>query len=103
MKTYNMYLTYKDTYICKFKTTTTNPYVVYEDMGKDCVNDAFQKGINYKKQIAVFEKYCDIILKNKNNCYKIRKSDYLLFCSCYLALFKYNQLDSRDIIFLKNK
>lgn len=103
MKTYTMYLNYKDTYICKFPTTTTDPYVVYEVMGKDSIRDAFSRGINYKRQIEVFKQFCDLILKKKQNCYKIRASDYLLFCSSYLALLKYKQIDYNDIIFLKNK
>lgn len=103
MKTYTMYIYYKDTYMCKFPTTTTDPYVVYEVMGKESVNEAFQKGINYKTQIKVFKKFCNLILKKKLNCYKIRASDYLLFLSSFLALLKYKQVNYNDILFLKNK
>ena len=104
MKTYTMYLNYRDTYICKFPTTTTDPNVVYEVMGRECVDTAFKKGIHFQRQIVVFKGFCDKIYKMKQNSQKIRRSDYLMFCSCFLALFKYKQINKYDnIIFLKNK
>ena len=102
-KSYTMYIYYKNEYICKFKCLTTDPYALYEIMGKEVINQAFSKGINYKRQIETFTKYCDIIYKKKINCYKIRRSDYLIFVSCFLALLKYKCVDYTDILFLKNK
>ncbi len=102
-KSYTMYIYYKDTYICKFYCLSTDPYAIYEIMGKEAVKQAFSKGIGYKNQIKTFTKFCDIIYKRKINCYKIRRSDYLVFCSCFLALLKYKCVNSTDILFLKNK
>lgn len=102
-KSYTMYIYYKNTYMCKFYCLSTDPYAIYEIMGKELINQAFLKNINYKKQIETFTKFCDIIYKRKINCHKIRRSDYLMFCSCFLALLKYKCVEFTDILFLKNK
>jgi len=100
---YTMYINYEDEYICKFPVNSTDLNECYKEMAENMVRDGFRKGANISQQIALFKRVCNLVYKNKINCHKIRRSDYLLFLTCILALHKYRQIDTTDFIILKNK
>lgn len=101
--TYTLYINYKDDYICKFKTRSDDWNKVYEEYSKNMIIDGMRKGFNIKRQIDTFHTFCDMIWKQKRDCYKIRRSDYMMFMSCFFGLVKYGKIPVHDFIFLKNK
>lgn len=100
---YTMYINYRDLYVCKFPVNTTDLNSCYKEMAESMIRDGFKKGANISRQIELFKTVCDNIWKEKWNCHKIRRSDYLLFLTCMLALYKYGKIDSDRFIILKNK
>lgn len=100
---YNVYFDYEDLYICKFKVRSDDWKVIYKEVSENFIRDAFKKQVSIPKQIEMCRSFCDKIKKRKQDCYKVRASDYLMFMTCYLVLVKYKQIKDSDIIFLRRK
>jgi len=100
---YNFYCYYKDIRVGRYKCDGDKFNELYDQMGKQIIQDAFMKGINYKEQIKFFKVYCDKISTMVKNCYKVKASDFLMFLSCYVALIKYNEIPETDYLFMRIK
>jgi len=101
--TYDMFLDYEDLYICRFKVKSDDWLSIYKEVSENFIRDAFRKNVTIPKQIQMCRSFCDSIKKRKEDCYKVRASDYLMFMTCYLVLVKYKQIKDSDIIFLRRK
>lgn len=100
---YTLYIYYENERICKFKSNTDDLNIMYKDGGEFLILDAFKKKISIDEQIKFYKNYINTIYRQKRDCYKIRASDLLLFRDVFLALYKFNEINSEDIIILKNK
>jgi len=103
MVRYNLYLFYNNLLVGKFHTTTDNINHIYEEYSKELIMNALQRNINIEKQIKLYGAYCKQIAKQKDHCYKIKISDFLLFLGSYFSLVKFNKISSTDYLFLKKK
>tara|TARA_R110002096_G_scaffold137433_2_gene290844 strand:- start:177 stop:494 length:318 start_codon:yes stop_codon:yes gene_type:complete len=102
-KGYTLYLFYNDIQIGKYKMIGDDFNKLYKSFGERILREGFMNGKDIKTQTKTYKQLCDTIYKQKNNCEKIRASDYLMFLSCYINLVKFNLIDYNDFIFLKNK
>ena len=62
-----------------------------------------KKNMNLKDIIQISKNFLQRIHKLKNECYKVRASDYMICLSCVMALYKLNEYPLNDIILLKKK
>ena len=99
---YKLNLIYNNT-IIKFNVDTDDWNNIYNEFGKDLITKAFVQNVSIKNQINKYKCFCDVLVKKKFDCYKIRSSDYLIFLSCFMALVKFNVISPLDIIILKKK
>lgn len=102
MTKYNMYIFDGDVVIGKFKTTTDNMDLIFTEFGEKIVRDGFNQGFNVATQIDMYNVFINEIHKQKRHCQKIRHSDFYIYLSCVLALYKFNQ-ETCDFLFLKCK
>ena len=100
---YNLFMFYKDTYICSTYVKGDDWERVYNHMSNDVVNKGFKAKVNYKSIINTCNDFCDKIEKMKRHCEKIKVSDFMMFVSCYFILVKFNIIDHQDFLFIKNK
>ena len=100
---YEMFIFYKDKRLCKFKINTDDINEIYNEMGKKLVMDALRNNISIDKQINKYNLCVETIHQRKEDCYKVRASDYLMTLSCIMSLIKFNQFNLEDVIILKNK
>tara|TARA_R110002074_G_C12424177_1_gene656181 strand:- start:886 stop:1203 length:318 start_codon:yes stop_codon:yes gene_type:complete len=100
---YEMFIFYKDKRLCKFQVDTDDITKIYNYMAKKLVMDALINNISIDKQIKKYNSCIETIHQKKEDCYKIRASDYLMTLSCIMSLIKFNQFNIEDIIILKNK
>ncbi len=103
MTYYYLHLDYKDRYIAKFKTNSTDMNLIYKKMSENIIKDGFNHGFTIQQQIKRYTTFCDSIYKMKDHCEKIRASDFILFFSCYCALCKFNCIKPNEYMFLKIK
>ena len=103
MKSYTMYLYHNDERIFKNKLFTDDIQKIYHDMSYKLIINGLKNNISIDKQISTYKIFMDKIYKMKINCYKIRASDLLMYCSCFFALHKMNQVSPDDCIIIKNK
>ena len=100
---YNMYLSHHDLTISKYKVKTNDLSLIYKQMAEHIIIDGFKKGFTIDKQICKYKSFMDEIHKLKRNCYKIKASDYLMYLTCYLCLYKLNNSLIDEPIILKIK
>jgi len=100
---YNMYLDYGDLSIGKYKVRSTDMDKIYNQMAKPIILDGFKKGFNVKQQIYKYKLFLDKIHKLKKDCYKIKASDFILYLSCYMCLYKLDNTLLEPPIILKIK
>ena len=100
---YEMFIFYKDKRLCKFKIDTDDINEIYNSMGKKLIMDGLKNNISIDKQIETYKKGVETIHQRKEDCYKVRASDYLMVLSCVMSLIKFRQFDLEDVIILKNK
>ena len=100
---YEMFIFYKDKRLCKFKVNTDDINEIYNEMSNKLVMDGLRNDISIDKQIERYKIAIEIIHNRKENCYKVRASDYLMTLCCIMSLVKFNQFDLDNIIILKNK
>ena len=100
---YEMFIFYKDKRLCKFKIDTDDINEIYNSMGKKLIMDGLKNNISIDKQIETYKKGVETIHQRKEDCYKVRASDYLMVLSCIMSLIKFKQFDLEDVIILKNK
>ncbi len=100
---YNLYLYYKNEFMGRHEVMGDDIEKCFKAISYVLVKDGFKKNKTIYQQIETYTKFCDTILKQKKDCYKIRKSDLLLFLSCYIALVKFNEISYNDFIFMKIK
>jgi len=100
---YEMFIFYKDKRLCKFKVNTDDINKIYNEMGKKLVMDGLRNNISIDKQIETYKKGIETIHKRKQDCYKVRATDYLMVLSCVMSLIKFRQFDLDNVIILKNK
>ena len=91
---YNMYLDYGDLSIGKYKVRENDLEKIYDQMAKPIILDGFKKGFNINKQIQKYKLFLDKIHELKKNCYKIKASDFIMYLSCYMCLYK---LDNKSV------
>tara|TARA_R110000765_G_scaffold309163_2_gene402702 strand:- start:766 stop:1083 length:318 start_codon:yes stop_codon:yes gene_type:complete len=100
---YEMFIFYKDKRLCKFKIDTDDINEIYNSMGKKLIMDGLKNNISIDKQIETYKKGVETIHQRKEDCYKVRASDYLMVLSCIMSLIKFRQFDLDNVIILKNK
>lgn len=100
---YNLYLSHHDLSISKYKVKTSDLSLLYKQLAEHIIIDGFNKGFTIDKQICKYKAFIDKIYKLKVNCYKIKASDYLMYLSCYLCLYKLNNCLIDEPIILKIK
>ena len=100
---YEMFIFYKDKRLCKFKVNTDDITIIYNEMGKKIVMDGLRNNISIDKQIETYKKGVETIHQKKEDCYKVRATDYLMVLSCVMSLIKFRQFDLDNVIILKNK
>lgn len=103
MKSYTLYLYHNNERMFKHKLLTDNMQTIYDEMSHELIINGFKNNMNLDKQIDTYKKFMDKLYKQKINCYKIRASDLLMYCSCYFALYKFNKIPLDDCIIIKNK
>tara|TARA_R100001086_G_scaffold248252_2_gene184683 strand:+ start:449 stop:808 length:360 start_codon:yes stop_codon:yes gene_type:complete len=67
------------------------------------IRDGFSKGFNIPTQIIWFEKFCNVITKQVENCQKVKCSDFQMFLATKLALYRLKKTSANDFLFLKDK
>ena len=97
---YRLYLTNGSKTFCSFKCTGNDMYDCYNEYGKKLVINGLKDGYSLKQQIDRYKTFMNILHKRKEDCYKIRASDYLIYLGCYCALYKFNEMDDNHF-FLK--
>tara|TARA_R110001592_G_scaffold362303_1_gene675698 strand:+ start:918 stop:1280 length:363 start_codon:yes stop_codon:yes gene_type:complete len=102
-KKYNLFLFYKDTYVCCMYVKGDEWEKVYNEVSRVVVQNSFKVNVNYKSIINTCTNFCDKIEKMKRHCEKIKDKDFMLFLSCYFILVKFNKIDHHDFLFIKNK
>ena len=100
---YEMFIFYKDKRLCKFKVNTDDINKIYNEMGKKLIMDGLRNNISIDKQIETYKKGVETIHQRKEDCYKVRATDYLMVLSCVMSLIKFRQFNLEDVIILKNK
>ena len=100
---YLLYIFYEKDILCKFQCKGDDMDKLYEEYGKDLIVDGLKKNMNLKDIIQISKNFLKRIYKLKNECYKVRASDYMICLSCVMALYKLNEYPLNDIILLKKK
>lgn len=88
--------------ICNFKCIGNSMEECYNEYGKQLVENGLRAGHSIQSQIKSFKLFMWAIHKRKDDCYKIRATDYLMYLSCYCALYKFNEMNDNHF-FLKIK
>lgn len=101
---YRFYIFDNNNIICKYKVKTNNIEDIYKTHGKYLMENGMKLGYTLKSQIEKYEDYINAVNKRKDNCYKIRASDLLMYLSCYCCLNKLNMMDDNHFfVKIKNK
>lgn len=100
---YNLYLYHNDIFIGKYGLVHNDINRLIQEYTQAFLVDAFRRGVSIEGQIRQLTKYCDKIAQMKNNCYKVKMSDLILFMNTAFCLFRYNQKSFNDFIILKKQ
>ncbi len=100
---YYLYLYNQQGFIAKFETKTDDILLIYKDFGEDLVIASMIKNIKLNEQIKDYQNFIKNLNKMKINCYKIKKTDFFIYLSCFTILYKLNQDTIVDYLFIKKK
>tara|TARA_R110001599_G_scaffold222685_3_gene421833 strand:- start:674 stop:1054 length:381 start_codon:yes stop_codon:yes gene_type:complete len=100
---YNLYLYHNDVFIGKYGLMHNDINRLIKEYTQSFLVDAFRRGVSMKGQIRQLTEYCDKIAQMRNDCYKVKMSDLILFMNTAFCLYRYNKKSFNDFIILKKR
>ena len=100
---YSLFLYYNDVRLLKHQTE----YSTWEQFYKSCSEPFIKDSMSRKENITTITQACIVCLLHYLQCikrqYTLSWEDCKLVLCAYFTLFKFNKIDSTNIILIKNK
>lgn len=102
-KYYWMYIYHNDIYLAKYKTKDDNLEKLSKYLSEDIIRGGMEKGYKISHQIKLHTHFADMLVKQKQDCKKIRASDLRMFIHSHMSLYRFGAISSDNFLFLKKK